>query len=114
MPIEVQSILSHFHQTAPYWQLLVRKTGIILCDSNDCVSSADDGCIMIWARKDGSLVQTIEEYFHGQVSCLVWIKLPENENLGFIVGYADGVLQVFRRTSADVCDDPLTSANSQN
>lgn len=57
---------------------------------------------MVWDVNTARKVQDISCVFQGPVICVRWVDLGKGDNLAFIVGCADGSLQVFQRNDVHV------------
>ncbi|KZT01104.1 WD40 repeat-like protein, partial [Laetiporus sulphureus 93-53] len=66
-------------------------------DGLTLLTGADDGHVIVWDLETARQIQDISCVFHGQVVCICWIDLGKGDNLAFIIGCADGSLQVYQR-----------------
>ncbi|KIK00168.1 hypothetical protein K443DRAFT_7837 [Laccaria amethystina LaAM-08-1] len=68
-------------------------------DARMLLSGADDGQLLVWNVRQGSLFQTISVVFNGPVCAAVWMPVsPEDPTTSFAFGCADGRVFVYQQT----------------
>ena len=62
----------------------------------------DDGLVVVWDLRTGSLLQEVHVPFNGPIVTCRWIPIEQGDSEAFAFGCADGSLHVYARTAPDV------------
>jgi WD40 repeat protein len=66
------------------------------------IHSADDALLIVWNLSTGEKMQEIQNFFHGAVSAIAWIRSGDTEGGAFVFGCADGTLHIYKQVDNQV------------